>query len=42
MDENQLIHEIEEQLTKEYEDWLDSLGVSTLEELEELCTHKTN
>jgi len=37
MDENKLIHEIEETLTKEYEDWLDSLNVTTVEELEDLC-----
>ena len=37
MDENQLIHAIEEQLTLEYEEWLDSLNVSTFEELEDLC-----
>jgi len=44
MDENQLIHAIEEQLTLEYEEWLDSLNVSTFEELEALCetTGKTN
>jgi len=41
MDENQLIHAIEEQLTREYEEWLGSLNVSTFEELEDLCLTKT-